>query len=119
AREGRRMGGLPREPRTRCGDHPPAATRDWPDVVLALENSRAVVETEHLRIPDVSPGEVLWLAVEVHAVVLAHVGSEEAVGAVGRGDGTHPPHGGDIRPHAVALGVPVAPCEGHGPLQIR
>src|SRR5262249_58484529 len=68
----------------------PAPVRQPEVPGLALEVER-IDEAELLGFAGELPGEVLGLPVEERAVVLAHVGAEEAVRAVGGGHGADPP----------------------------
>src|SRR5207253_11483456 len=98
------------------GDRAPAAAGQLPLLHLARD-AVGVDETEGLLVADDLPLEVLRLAVEEEAIVLAHVGAEEAVGAVGRGDGAHAAKRRYVSPRQIALGrVLEAVAEGRRPL---
>ena len=98
--------------------HPPAALRQAAQERLLLER-RAVEEDEQILLADELPLEVLYLAVEVRAVVLGEVGAEEAIGAVRRGDLAGAAQARDVRPDGVArVRVPVPPREREDALHV-
>ena len=99
-------------------DGAPAANRERPPHDLAGDAVR-IDEAEPVLVAGDLPGEVLGLAVEEEAVVLARIGAEEAVGAVGGRHGAHAPERGHVGPVHVALGrILVAIAERGGALQV-
>src|SRR5581483_1234584 len=86
----------------------------------SIDEARGIREHERLALAHEAPGEVLGLAVEERAVVLAQVRAEEAVGAVGGRDLPHPAQCRDVGPRAVALlGILEPPDERRRAVQIR
>src|SRR5262245_20485229 len=100
------------------GNGSPATSRERLALDLAGEAAR-IDETHLLPAPGELPGEVLRLAVEEEAVVLALVGAEEAVGAVRRRHRAHAPECRDVGPVQVPLpGILVAVAQRRGPLDV-